>query len=105
MHVNLHLICTHIELQDLYPSPNIICMIKLRRLRLAGHVACMGERRDTYRVFVGKPGGTRPLGSHGLRWYDNIKMDLQETRSGGVKAWTGLIWLRIGTGDRLLEMR
>jgi len=52
-------------------------MIKSRRMRWAGHVARMGERRDVYRVFVGKPEGKRPLGRPRRRC-DNIKMDLQE---------------------------
>jgi hypothetical protein len=49
------------ELNDLYCSPNIVWVIKSRRLRWAGHVARMGEGRDSYRVLVGKPEGTRPL--------------------------------------------
>ena len=54
----------------------------------------MGEKRGVYRVLVGKPKGKRPLGRPRHRWEDNIKMDLQEVGWG---AWTGLIWLRIGT--------
>jgi hypothetical protein len=50
------------ELNDLYSSPNIIQVIKLRRTRWAGHVVCMGEREGVYRVLVGKPEGKRPLG-------------------------------------------
>ena len=53
----------------------------------------MGERRGIYRVLVGKPEGKRPLGRSRRRWEDNIKMELQE-----VGVWTGLNWLRIGTG-------
>jgi len=56
----------------------------------------MGEGRDLYRVVVGKPEGKRPLGRPRRRWEDNIKMDLQEVGCG---VWTGLSWLRIGTGD------
>jgi hypothetical protein len=82
------------ELNDLYSSPNIIRMIKLRRMSWAGHVACMGEGRGAYRILVG-----RPLGRPRCRWKDNIKTDLQEVGWG---TWTGLIWLRIGTGGRLL---
>jgi hypothetical protein len=59
----------------------------------------MGERRDAYRALVGKPEGRRPLGRHRRRWEDNIKMDLREVRWG---AWTGSIWLRIGTSGGLL---
>jgi len=50
------------ELNDLYPSPNIVRVIKSRRIRWAGHVARMGEERGAYRVLVGKPEGKRPLG-------------------------------------------
>jgi hypothetical protein len=66
------------ELIDLYSSPNIVRVIKSRRMRWAGHVALMGERRDAYRVLVGKPVGMRPLGRPRHRWEDNIKMKLQE---------------------------
>jgi len=65
------------ELNDLYCSPNIVRVIKSRRMRWAGHVARMGERRGVYRVLVGKPEGKRPLGRPRRRWEDNIKMDLQ----------------------------
>ena len=81
------------ELCDLYSSPNIVRVIKSRRMRWAGHVASMEERRGVYRVLVGKPEGKRPPGRPRHRWEDNIKMDLQEVGWG---AWTGLIWLRIG---------
>jgi hypothetical protein len=50
------------ELHNLYSSPNIIRMIKSRRMRFAGNVACMGEKRNAYRILVGKPEGRRPLG-------------------------------------------
>jgi len=50
------------ELNYLYSSPNIVRVIKSGRMRWAGHVARMGERRGVYRVSVGKPGGKRPLG-------------------------------------------
>ena len=56
------------ELNDLYSSPNIILVIKSRRMRLAEHIAHIGERIDTYRVLVGKPEGTRPLGRSRRRW-------------------------------------
>jgi len=65
------------ELNDLYCSPNI-WVIKSRRMRWAGHVGRMGDRRGLYRVLVGKPQGKRPLGRLRGRWVDNIKMDLQE---------------------------
>ena len=64
------------ELNNLYPSPNILRVIKSRRMRWAGHVARMGARRGLYRVLVEKPEGKRLLGRPGCRWEDNIKMDL-----------------------------
>ena len=51
----------HAKLYDLYSSPRIIRVVKSRRMRWAGHVACKGERRGAYRDFVGRPGGKRPL--------------------------------------------
>jgi len=72
-------------LNDLYCSPNIVRVMKSRRMRWAGHVAGMGERRGVYRVLVGKPEGKRPLGRAGRRWEDNIKMDLQEVGWGGME--------------------
>jgi hypothetical protein len=78
------------ELYDLYFSPTIIRVMKLRKVRWAGHVARMGDRTGTYRVLVGKPEGKRPVGRPRRGWDDNIKMDLQEV---------GLIWLRTGAGD------
>jgi hypothetical protein len=66
------------ELNDLYSSPNIIRMIKSRRMRWAGHVVRMGEGRSAYRVLVGRHDGRRPLGRPRRRWEDNIKTDLQE---------------------------
>jgi hypothetical protein len=80
------------ELNDLYSSTNTVRMIKSRRMRWAGHVAHMGERRSIYRVFREKPEGKKPLGRPRCRWEDNIKTDLWEVRT-----WTGLSWLRIGT--------
>jgi hypothetical protein len=66
------------ELHSLYSSPNIVRVIKSRRMRWAGHVARMGEGRGIYRVLVGRPEGKRPLGRPRRRWEDNIKMDLRE---------------------------
>jgi hypothetical protein len=66
------------ELNDLYSLPNIVRAVKSRRMRWAGHVACIGEERGMHRVLVGKPEGKRPLGWPRRRWEDNIKMDLQE---------------------------
>jgi hypothetical protein len=56
--------------------PIIFRVIKSRKMRWAGHIARMGERRDVYRVLVGKPEGKRPLGRPRSRWEDNIKTDL-----------------------------
>jgi hypothetical protein len=72
------------ELHDLYSSPNIIRIIKARRMRWAGHTARMGENRNAYRVFMGKPAGRRPLGRPRRRWLDNIRMDLVEVGWGDV---------------------
>ena len=72
------------EINVLYRSPNIVRVIKSRRMRWAGHVARMGEERGVYRVFVGKPEGERPLGRPRRRWVDNIRMDMQEVGCGHV---------------------
>jgi len=72
------------ELNDLYCSPNIVRVIKSRRMRWVGLVACMGEGRGMYRVLVGKPEGKRRLGRPRRRWQDNIAMDLQEVGCGGM---------------------
>jgi hypothetical protein len=87
------------ELYNVYFSPSIIRIIKSRRMRWAGHVARIGEKRIVYRLLVGKPEGKRPLGRPRHRWIDNIKMNLLEKNS---VLWTGLVWLRIGTGGELL---
>ena len=72
------------ELNNLYSSPNIVRVIKSRRMKWAGHVARMGEGRGVCRVLVGKPEGRRPLGRPRRRWEDNIRMNLQEVGCGGV---------------------
>jgi hypothetical protein len=72
----------HEELSDLYSLPNIVRVVKSRRIRWAGHVARMGEGRGVHRVLVGKPEGKRPFGRPRLRWEDNIKTDLQEVGKG-----------------------
>ena len=77
------------ELNDLYSSPNIMRVIKSRRMRWAGHVARMGEERGVYRILVGKPEGKRPLERPRFRWVDNIGMYLQEVGCGYVD-WIGL---------------
>jgi hypothetical protein len=68
----------------LYTLPNIILVIKSRRLRWAWHVTCMGERRGAYRLLMGKPGERRPLARQRLRWEDNIKMGLQKVGLEGM---------------------
>jgi hypothetical protein len=77
------------ELHDLYSSPNNVRVIKLRRMRWAGHVTCMGEGRGVYRVLVGKPEGKRPLGRPRPKWEYNIKMDLRVIGIDGAK------WIRL----------
>jgi len=77
------------ELNGLYSSPNIVRVIKLRRMRWAGHVAHMGEKRGVYRVLLGKPEGRRPLRRPRRRWVHNIRMDLQEVGCGYMD-WIGL---------------
>ena len=72
------------ELNDLYSSPNIFRVIKSREMRLAEHVARMGNGRGVYRFLVGKPEGKRALWRPGHRWEDNSKMDLQEVGCGGM---------------------
>jgi hypothetical protein len=80
------------ELRDLYPSTSIIRIIKLSRMRWAGHVAQMGKKRNAYRLLLGKREGKKP----------------QEDQDGGAcvlwngMLWTGLIWLRKGTNGGLL---
>jgi hypothetical protein len=77
------------ELNDLYSSPNIIRVIKSRRLRWAGHAANTGEGRGAYRILVGRPEGRRPLGRPRRRWVDNIKMDIREV------GWGGMNWIEL----------
>jgi hypothetical protein len=72
----------HEELQNLYPLPSIIRMMKSRGIRWAGHEARMGANMNAYRILVGKPEGKRPLGRPRRRWVDNIKMDLREMGLG-----------------------
>jgi hypothetical protein len=67
--------------------PSIIRILKSRRMRWAGHIARMGEKRDAYDILVGKPEGNRPLGRPRRRWVDNIKIDLK------VMGWDGMDWI------------
>ena len=80
------------ELNDLYSSPNIVRVIKSRRMRWAGHVAHIGEERGVYRVLVGKPEGRRPLGVNGWIILERI------SRRWDVCIWTGLGWPKLETG-------
>jgi hypothetical protein len=77
------------ELNDLCSSPNIIRVIKSRRMRWAEHVARMEEKRGAYKNLVGRPEGRRPLGRPMRRWEDSIKMDLQEV------GWEGMDWIEL----------
>jgi hypothetical protein len=77
------------ELHSLYSSPNIVRVIKSRRMRWPELVARMGEGRGAYRVLVGRPEGKRPLGRPRRWWEDNIKMDLREIVIGGAN------WIRL----------
>jgi hypothetical protein len=77
------------ELNDLYSLPNIVRVVKSRRMRWAGHVAHMGEERGVHRVLVGKPEGKRPLGRPRRRWEGNINVDVQEV-GGGRGDWMEL---------------
>jgi hypothetical protein len=77
------------ELRDFYSSLSTLRIIKSMRMRWAGHVARMGEKRNAYRLLVGKPEGKRPLGRTRRMWVDNIRMDLGEVRWGD-DDWIGL---------------
>jgi hypothetical protein len=81
-------------LHSLYSSPNIVRVIKSRRMRWAGHVARMGEGTGVYRALVGRPEGKRPLGRPRRRWEDNIKMDLREIGIDGAN-WVQLAQDRV----------
>jgi hypothetical protein len=79
--------CAFAQFHNLYSSPSIIRIIKSRRMRLVGHIARMGEKRNACRLLVGKPEGKRPLGRPRCRWVDNIKIDLREI------GWDGMDWI------------
>jgi hypothetical protein len=87
------------ELHSLYSSPNIVRVIKSRRIRWAGHIARMREGRGVYRVLVWRPKGKRLQRRPRGRWEDNIKMDFREI---GINGRTGFSWLRIGFSGGLL---
>ena len=81
------------ELYALY-SPNVIWLIKSRRLKCVGHVARVGGRRGAYRVLVGKPEGRRLLVRPRHRWEDNIKMDSRR----GMRGVSGMDWIDLAQG-------
>jgi hypothetical protein len=78
------------ELHSLYSSPNIVRVIKSRRMRWEGHVTRTGERRGVYSVLVWDARRKRPLGRHRRRWEDNIKMCLRDTGIDGAN------WIQLG---------
>jgi hypothetical protein len=82
------------ELHSVYSSPNIVRVIKSRRLKWAGHVARIEEGRGVYRVLVGRPEGKRPTGRPRHRWEDNTKMDIREIEIDGAN-WIRLAQFRI----------
>ena len=87
---------------SLYRSPNIVRVIKFRRVRWAGHVARMEEGRSVFKTLTGKPTGERPLGRPRRRWKDNIRMGFEEICiNGGI----GLIRHRIEIIGEPLRMR
>jgi hypothetical protein len=77
------------ELHSLYSSPNIVRVIKSRKMRSAGHMECMGERRGVYRVLVGRSKSKRPLARPRRGWEDNIKLDFRERGIDGAN------WIRL----------
>ena len=89
-------------MRNLYHSPNIVRVIKPRRLRCTGHVARMEEGRRAFKVLKGEPTGKRPLGRPRRRYEDNIRMDFEEI---GIMRGIGLIRLRIGIIGEPLGMR
>ena len=84
---------------NLYSSPNIVRVIKSRRMRWAGHIVRMGKRTGVYMVLVGKTEGRRPLGWSRCRWEDNIKLNVQEVGCGG------MVWMELAQDrDRLWHL-
>jgi hypothetical protein len=77
------------ELHVLYSSSNIITQIRSRRIRWAGHVACVGEERNVYNVLMGKTEGKRPLGRPRRRWEDGARMNLRKT------VWASVDWIHL----------
>jgi len=75
------------KFNDRYSTPNIIQVIKLRRIRWVGHAACMQKGRIVYRVLVGTPEGKRTLGRFRHQWEYNFEMDLQKV------GWWDMNWI------------
>jgi hypothetical protein len=80
---------TYYEHHNLYTSPNVIMMMKSRRVKWAEHVASMGGIRKAYNTWVERPEGKRSLGRPRHRWEDNIRMILREIQ------WEGVDWLNL----------
>jgi hypothetical protein len=85
------------ELHSLYSSPNIVWVIKSRRMRWVRHVAHMGERRGVYKVLVGRPEGKRPLGRPRHRYENNIKLDFREIGISGAN------WIQLAQNRKLIK--
>jgi hypothetical protein len=77
------------ELHNFYTSPNIIRVIKSRRMRWVGYVACIREMRNAYNILTGKSKGKILLGRPRHRWEDNIRIDLREI------GWEGVHWMHL----------
>jgi hypothetical protein len=87
------------ELPNLYLFPNVIRQIKSRKMSWVGYVARMGEERKLYKVFVGNLEGKTPFGRLRYRWEDGLEWILQGLVG---RMWSGVTWLSVGTGSRLL---
>ena len=90
------------ELNDLYSLPNIVRVVKSRRMRWAGHVTRMGEDRGVHRVLVGNPEGKRPLGDQDIDGRIILRWIFRKLEGVVGTAWS---WLRIGTGGGQLWVR
>ena len=90
------------ELNDLYSLHNIVRVVKSRRMRWEGHVACMGEDRGVHRVLVGKPEGKRPLGRPRRRWKVILRWIFRKLEGLMGTRWS---WFRRGTGGGHLWVR